>query len=49
MARNGETMILFGKVYEYVDGKLTKVEITDADREEFGAVVDEFIKENEES
>ena len=46
MARRSDTVILFGKVYQYVDGKLVKVEVTDEDREEFGAEVDEFIKEN---
>lgn len=45
MAQKGGPIILFGKVYEYKDGKLTKVEVTDADREEFGAEVDQFIKE----
>lgn len=44
--------IFWGKVYEWVlnaKGRLSlqKVEVTDEDREEFGAEVDEFIKENQ--
>ena len=43
--------IFFGKIYEWVlnskgNLSLRKIEVTDDDREEFGAVVDKFIEEN---